>query len=73
MLVSTMRTALRFTNTAFDLEIQDNIDTALLDMSRVGVDITKDDKLTDKCIDLYCKWQFDYRERARISTRLIAS
>ena len=55
-----IRTKMRISHSGLDTDIQDNIDAALLDMGRVGVDTTVDDKLTDKAIELYCKAEFDY-------------
>ena len=62
-----IRLALRFNTKALDAEINDNIDAALLDLCRVGVDADAEDpkKLADslicKACELYCKWQFDFR------------
>lgn len=58
-----IKKALRFSNSALDDEIKDNIDTALLDMSRVGVIVTND-KLCTKCVELYCKYAFNFNNEA---------
>lgn len=41
----------------------DNISACKIDMERAGVVNTPDKaiKLYDKAIELYCKWQFDFR------------
>lgn len=63
-----IRLALRFKTNAFDSEIDDNINAALRDLDRVGVD-TEDknlqnaDTLICKACELYCKWQFDFLEK----------
>ena len=62
-----IRLALRFNTKALDDEISNNIDAALSDLRRVGVDADAQDpkKLADslvyKACELYCKWQFDFR------------
>lgn len=55
-----MRKRLRISHDKTDDEIKDNIKAARLDMSRAGVSDSKDNSLTDKAIELYCKAQFDY-------------
>lgn len=57
----TVRKSMRITHKLLDEEIKQNIDTALRDMSRVGVDAKKEDELIDKACELYCKAQFDYQ------------
>jgi len=66
-----IKKALKFTINAFDDEIKSNIDTALLELSRVGVDVTdltnastNVDKLIIKACELYCKWQFNFMGKA---------
>ncbi len=56
----TMRKRLRITHSLMDGDIESNIEAARLDMCRVGIDAGKDDALTDKAVELYCKAQFDY-------------
>lgn len=58
-----IRRSMRITHTLLDNEIQNNINTALRDMRRVGVDITKEDALVDKACELYVKSQFDYQKK----------
>lgn len=55
-----IRKKMRISHNKMDDEINDNIKAARLDMSRVGIDESKDNSLTDKAIELYCKAQFDY-------------
>lgn len=55
-----IRKKMRISHTKMDDDINDNIKAARLDMSRVGIHDKKDDALTDKAIELYCKAQFDY-------------
>ena len=62
-----IKQALKITIDAFDDEIKSNIDTALLELSRVGVDVTdltnastNVDNLIIKACELYCKWQFNF-------------
>lgn len=59
-----IRKKLRISTEGLDDEILDNIDAARLDMSRVGISDAMDDRLTDKAVELYCKWQFNYMNKA---------
>lgn len=65
-----IKQALKITIDAFDDEIKSNIDTALLELSRVGVDVTDitnastdANKLILKACELYCKWQFNFMSK----------
>lgn len=65
-----IKQALKITINAFDDEIKSNIDTALLELSRVGVDVTDitnastdANKLILKSCELYCKWQFNFMSK----------
>lgn len=58
--VEQIRGKMRISHAHVDGDIADNIDAAWLDMSRVGIDIQKDDALLDKAVELFCKAQFDY-------------
>lgn len=58
--VSEVRKKLRISHNQLDDDIQDDIDAALLDMDRVGIDTVNPDKLVDKAVELYCKAQFNY-------------
>lgn len=55
-----IRKKMRISHANLDSDIDDNIKAARLDMSRVGIDESKDDALTDKAIELFVKAQFDY-------------
>lgn len=55
-----IRKKMRISHAKMDNDINDNIKAARLDMSRAGINESKDDALTDKAIELYCKAQFDY-------------
>lgn len=54
-----IRKSMRITHAQLDDEIERNINTALRDLRRVGID-TKDNDLIDKACELYVKAQFDY-------------
>lgn len=58
-----IRKSMRITHSLLDEEIQSNIDTALRDMRRVGVNIAQDDALINKACELYVKSQFDYQKK----------
>ena len=55
-----IKLALRITHSALDDDIQRNIDSALLDLSRVGVNPNPDNTLVIKACELYCKMQYDF-------------
>ncbi len=57
-----IRKSMRITHSQLDDEIERNINTALRDLRRVGID-TKDNDLIDKACELYVKAQFDYQEK----------
>ena len=56
-----IRKSMRITHTQLDSEIERNINTALRDMRRVGIDSTREDALIEKACELYVKSQFDYQ------------
>ena len=55
-----VRKKMRISHCRMDDDIASDIEAARLDMGRVGVSLEKDDALTDKAVELYCKAQFDY-------------
>lgn len=58
-LLSKVKLSLRIMTTAFDEEINDLIEAAILDMGIAGVDyISTDDKLIVRAIITYCKMNF---------------
>lgn len=65
-----IKQALKITINAFDDDIKSNIDTALLELGRVGVNVTgltsasiDVNKLILKACELYCKWQFNFMSK----------
>ncbi len=62
-----IKKAMRMSGNALDDEIKDNIETALLDMSRVGVvieDAENPDRLVKKCVEFYCKAEMNYLDKS---------
>jgi len=62
-LLEDVKMALRISHNALDDDIQNNIDSALEDMARVGIANCIEGattKLQDKCIELYIKGIYDY-------------
>ena len=55
-----IKLALRISHNALDTEIEQNINTALLELSRVGVNPENDNDLVCKCVELYCKFVYDF-------------
>ena len=52
---------LRISGNALDDDIQGDIDAALMDLYRVGIDVTDQSQpLIIKAVKLYCRWQQDY-------------
>lgn len=60
-MLGSIKSALRISHDKLNTDIQNNIDSALLDLRRVGVNDKKEDKLVMKAVELYCKWQYDYQ------------
>lgn len=58
--VEQIRKKMRISHDNMDEEIAGNMKAARLDMSRVGVNVKKNNALIDKAVELYCKAQFDY-------------
>lgn len=58
-----IKRALRIQTNLLDDEIEENIQSAKADLRRVGVDPEIKNPLIHKAIELYCKWQMDYREK----------
>ncbi len=64
-MLETIKKALRISHDKIDDDIQLNIDSAMFDMNRVGIDISDDtNPLVIKCAELYCRWVYNYNERA---------
>ncbi len=58
-----MRNRLRIASTAVDAEIVDNINTAKLDLERIGLSsasIDLEDELVFTACELYCKYMFNF-------------
>ena len=52
---------LRISGNALDDDIQGDIDAALMDLKRVGIDTSDQSQpLIIKAVKLYCRWQQDY-------------
>lgn len=61
MLLDDVKANLRISGTALDIDIQGDIDAALDDLARVGIDvIDQSQPLIIKAVKLYCRWQQDY-------------
>lgn len=60
-LLSKVKQSMRITHDLLDEDIKNNIVAAMLDLARVGVNTNgENDGLTEKAIELYVKWQYDY-------------
>ncbi|MGS0745562.1 phage head-tail connector protein [Syntrophomonas erecta subsp. sporosyntropha] len=60
-MLAVVKENLRITTTALDTDLQDDIDAALMDLQRVGIDVTDQSQpLIIKAVKLYCRWQQDY-------------
>lgn len=67
-LLGKIKDSMRIKHTALDTDIKDDIEAAIADMIRVGIQPysklkkkeLKPDKLIRKAIELYCKWQADF-------------
>lgn len=71
-MIEEVKTSLRIKSDALNDDISSDIETALLDMSRVGIDVSnvniKDESTYDalilSCIKFYCKWTNNFLNRA---------
>jgi hypothetical protein len=60
-LLEAVKANLRISGTALDTDLQDDIDAALMDLQRVGIDTSDQSQpLIIKAVKLYCRWQQDY-------------
>ena len=60
-MLAAVKENLRITSTALDDDIQGDIDAALSDLARVGIDTSDQSQpLIIKAVKLYCRWQQDY-------------
>ena len=57
-LIDTCKTALRVTTTAYDTEIQEYIEAALLDLGIAGVEAAVNDSLVNKAVMTYVRMSF---------------
>lgn len=72
-LVTQIKESMRIKHTASDNQIQNDIEAAILDLIRVGVqpysDVKskslKDDALINKAIELYCKGEADFQGKGQ--------
>lgn len=53
------RLAVRLTSEDFDGELQDHLDAAVADLSRVGIEEQEDDRLYDQALRMYLKGHFE--------------
>ncbi len=52
---------LRITTSALDIDLLDDINAAIADLQRVGIDTSDQSQpLIVKAVKLYCRWQQDY-------------
>lgn len=70
-MLTEVKKSLRMKSDVLNDDISSNINAALLDMSRVGINIEKInledpktyDALTLSCVEFYCKWLYDFLQR----------
>lgn len=70
-MLTEVKKSLRMTSDVLNDDISSNIDAALLDMRRVGINtenIKKEDPesydaLILSCVEFYCKWIYDFLQR----------
>lgn len=60
-MLAAVKENLRISGATLDDDLQDDIDAALMDLERVGIDVTDQSQpLIIKAVKLYCRWQQDY-------------
>lgn len=63
-MLAAVKENLRITITALDTDLQDDIDAALMDLKRVGIDTSDQSQpLIIKAVKLYCRWQQNYKDK----------
>ena len=61
-MLAAVKENLRITTTALDTDLQGDIDAALMDLQRIGIDTSDQSQpLIIKAVKLYCRWQQDYK------------
>lgn len=57
---------LRISHSLLDVDIQDNIDSCIDDLKRVGINLKDKEKrpLIIKAVKLYCRWQYNFENQA---------
>ena len=55
-----IKKTLKRSNSAIDDEIKSNIEACFAELKRVGISVTAENPLIDKCCELYCKAQFNF-------------
>lgn len=64
-MLAAVKENLRISGATLDDDLQDDIDAALMDLTRVGIDVTDQSQpLIIKAVKLYCRWQQDYMGKA---------
>lgn len=64
-MLAAVKENLRMSGATLDDDLQDDIDAALADLQRVGIDVTDQSQpLIIKAVKLYCRWQQDYMGKA---------
>ena len=60
-MLAAVKENLRMSGATLDDDLQDDIDAALMDLERVGIDTSDQyQPLILKAVKLYCRWQQDY-------------
>lgn len=59
-----VKKALRISHNDLDDEIRSNIEACLAELKRVGISVTADKAMIDKCCELYCKAEFDFNNQS---------
>lgn len=55
-----IRKSMRISHKSLDDEIKRNIDTCLLDLEWVGIDVEQQSELLNKACELYCKAEYNF-------------
>lgn len=59
-----VKRTLKRSNDAIDEEIKSNIIACFAELERVGISVTAENPLIDKCCELYCKAQFNFDNKS---------
>ncbi len=62
-LLQKVKIDLRFSHNKLDDDLQDNINSCIEDLKRVGIFAPKTNPLIVQAVKLYCRWRYDFNKQ----------